>query len=160
MTFIDYIFIFGAKYLFILAGIIALIWFWKLPKEKKKEAVIFGIIALPIIYIVSKIGAWLYFDPRPFVAGHFTPLIPHDPDNGFPSDHVLLVSAIASIIYPFSKKASAMVWAIAVLVGVSRVYVGIHHPIDVIGSVGISIVISWFVFLILNKFIQRSPQSV
>lgn len=154
MTFVGYIFIFGAKYLFVLAGTIALIWFWRLPKEKKKEVIIFGIIALPVIYIVSKIGAWFYFDPRPFVVGHATPLIPHDPDNGFPSDHVLLVSAIASIIFPFSKKVSAYVWAIAVLVGISRVYVGIHHSIDVVGSLMISIVVSVIVFFIFNKFID------
>jgi len=155
MTFVNYIFIFSAKYLFVLAGIVALIWFWKLPKEEKKEIVIFSIIALPVIYIVSKIGAWLYFDPRPFVVGHFAPLIPHGPDNGFPSDHVLLISAIASIIFPFSKKISAGVWVIAALVGISRVYVGIHHPIDIIGSVIISIVVTAVVYLIFKNFIKK-----
>ena len=155
MIFIDYIFIFIAKYLFVLAGIIALVWFWKLPKEKKKEIIIFGVITLPVIYIISKIGAWLYFDPRPFVVGHFTPLIPHDPDNGFPSDHVLLISAIASIIFPFSKKVSASVWTIAALVGISRVYIGIHHSIDIAGSAIISVVVSALVYFIFEKFVKN-----
>ncbi|MDE2188621.1 MAG: phosphatase PAP2 family protein [Patescibacteria group bacterium] len=160
MTFADYFFIFGARYLYLLAGLIVLAWFWKLPRESKKDIIIFGIIALPTIYIVSKIGAWLYFDARPFVVGHFTPLIPHDPDNGFPSDHVLLVSAIASIIYPFSKKTSAMVWAIAILVGISRVYVGIHHLIDVVGSVVLSIVISALAYFVFDKFIRKHALSL
>lgn len=155
MTSTDYFFIFGAKYLYLLAGVIVLVWFWKLPKEKKKEIIIFGVIALPVIYLVSKIGAWLYFDPRPFVVGHFAPLIPHDPDNGFPSDHALLMSAIASIIYPFNKKVSAGVWIIAVLVGISRVYVGIHHPIDIVGSVVISAVVSALAYFVFNRFIKK-----
>ena len=161
MSFTDYIFIFGAKYLYLLAGIIALVWFWKLPRGEKKEAIIFGVIALPTIYLVSKIGAWLYFDPRPFVAGHFTPLISHAPDNGFPSDHVLLTSAIASIIFPFSKRVSAGIWMIAVLVGISRVYVGIHHPIDIIGSVAIATAVSACVYLYLwkKKIIQKPTKS-
>jgi len=155
MTLPNYLFIFGAKYLFVLAGIIAVIWFWKLPNEKKKETVVFGIIALPLIYIVAKIGSGLYFNPRPFVVGHFTPLIPHDLDNGFPSDHVLLISAIASVIFPFSKKVSTYIWIVAILVGISRVYVGIHHPIDVIGSAVISIMISTLVYEVLKRFCKK-----
>lgn len=161
MIFPDYIFIFGAKYLYLVVGVIALVWFWKLPKENKREAIIFGVIALPAIYIVSKIGAWLYFDPRPFVVGHFTPLVPHAPDNGFPSDHVLLTSAVASIIFPFSKKASTSVWIIAVLVGISRVYVGVHHPVDIIGSMAIAAAVSAGVYLYLwkKKIIQKPTKS-
>lgn len=160
MTFADYIFIFGAKYLFVLASLIALVWFGKLPIEQKKEVFIFGVIALPIIYIISKIGAWLYFDPRPFVTGHFTPLIPHEPDNGFPSDHILLTSAIASVIFPFSKKISASVWIISALVAVSRVYVGIHHSIDVIGSAIISITISALTYFVFEKFIKKHVRFI
>lgn len=153
--FTDCVFIFGAKYLYLAGGAIALIWFLKLPKEKKKKAVVFGIIVLPTIYIVSRISAWLYFNPRPFTVEHFTPLIPHKPDNGFPSDHVLLLSAIASVIYPFGKKFSLAVWLVAAMVAISRIYVGIHHPIDVIGSAIISIVVSALAYFVLNKFIKN-----
>ena len=155
MELINYIFIFGAKYLYLLAGVIALVWFWKLSKEEKKEIILFSIIALPAIYIFSKISAWLYFNPRPFVIGHFTPLLPHDPDNGFPSDHILLISAIASLIFPYSKKVSAEIWIIAVLVGISRVYVGIHNPIDIVGSVVISTVVSTLAYFVFIKFIKK-----
>lgn len=160
MTFTDYFFIFGAKYLYLLAGLVALVWFLKLPGEKKKGVVIFGIIALPAIYIVSKIGAWLYFDPRPFVVGHFTPLIPHDPDNGFPSDHILILSAIASVIYPFSRKTSAVIWLIALVVGISRVYVGIHHPVDVTGSAMISIAVSVPMYFLFRIFIKKYAPTI
>lgn len=158
MPYTDYFFILCAKYLYLLASFIALAWFWQLPKEKKKDAAIFGIIVLPAIYLASKLGAWLYYDPRPFVVGHFAPLIPHAPDNGFPSDHVLLTSAIASIIFPFSKKISAGIWAMATLVGISRVYVGIHHPVDIIGSLVISAAVATCVYLYLwKKLITLKP---
>ena len=161
MTFIDYFFIFGAKYLFLLAGIIAIMWFLKLPSVEKKEVIILGVIVMPIIYGISKIGAWFYFDPRPFVVSHFIPLVSHAPDNGFPSDHVLLISAIASIIFPFSKKVSASAWFIAVLVGVSRVYVGIHSPVDIIGSMVIVAVVTACIlpYLWKKKIIQKPIRS-
>jgi len=152
---INYFFIFVAEYLYLLAGLIALLWFWKLPKNQKREAAIFSLVVLPAIYLVSRVAAVLYFNPRPFVVGHFTPLISHSPDNGFPSDHVLLVSALAAIIYPFSKKISAVIWFLAFLVGLSRVYVGVHHPLDIIGSILISIIISMLIYFIFQRYLDK-----
>src|SRR3979409_1476675 len=103
---LDTLSIFGAKYLFIVIGGIALVYFLKQPRSRRKRIVIFAALTLPLTYIVSKIGALLYNDPRPFVAGHFIPLIPHEPDNGFPSDHVLLCAGIAALIYPSSRSLS------------------------------------------------------
>ena len=115
----------------------------------------FWCITLPIMYLVLVLVAHVYFDPRPFVVGHFTPLIPHDPDNGFPSDHTLLLSAVASLLYPFNKRASYLLWLCTVTVGVSRVYVGIQHPIDVIGSIIIAVIVSYAGYQILQMIKKR-----
>ena len=155
MIITNYFFIFNAKYLYLLAGGIALFWFLKLPREKKNEVVIFSAITLPIMFVVLQIVASLYFDPRPFVVGNFTPLVLHNPDNGFPSDHVLLVSAIASIIFPFSKKIASVIFAMAVLIGISRVYVGIHHPIDIVGSIIIAGVIAMLMYPVFEKIAKK-----
>ncbi len=88
---------------------------------------------------ICSAGGSLYYDPRPFVVGHFTPLIPHVPDNGFPSDHALLISAIAMIGMVWNRKLGSALWVLAVLVAAARVYVGVHHTIDVAGSCIISI---------------------
>ena len=111
----------------------------------------FAALTLPVTFIVSKIGALLYNDPRPFVVGHFIPLIPHEPDNGFPSDHVLLCASIAAIIYPSSKRLSLILWALTLLVGVSRVHIGLHHSEDVIGSIMLAISVAAIVYRIINR---------
>lgn len=151
MTFTDNLFIFGAKYLFLLAPIIALVWFIKLPRNQKKRVAVFGAITIPAIYLAAKLGSLIYYDPRPFVAGNFTPLIPHKADNGFPSDHTLITAAIASVVYYFNKNASTAIWWIAVMVGISRVYVGVHHPVDILGSMVIASIVSWAAWLVFNK---------
>lgn len=136
----DAIFIFGARYLY-LAAVILIAWaFFRMPRERRRDMIVLAAVALPLIYILGLIAGAIYYDPRPFVAGGFAPLIPHDASNGFPSDHTIFVSALAMIAWKFSRKSSWTIWAIALLVGISRVYVGVHHPIDIVGSIVLAIV--------------------
>lgn len=114
---------------------------------------IFAAITLPLAYVVAKIGGKLYNNPRPFVAQHFAPLIPHVPDNGFPSDHVLLSATIAAILYPYSKTVSVFVWILTLYIAISRVYVGVHHTTDVVGSAMIAIVVAFLVYTQLKKIV-------
>lgn len=145
------LFIFGAKYLYLVAIIVAILYFLRQPREIKKKIIILGLVSLPTMYIVAKLIGFLYYDPRPFVVGNFAPLIPHADDNGFPSDHTLLLAAIASVIYPFSKKISILFWMIALTVGFSRVFAGVHHIADIIGSIIIAMIISALARWILKK---------
>ena len=152
---LNILFIFCAKYLYIVAVLIVISVWLALPRTQKRQMFIFSIISLPLIYLASRLASMLYFDPRPFVVDHFTPLIAHTADNGFPSDHTLLVSALAVITFPFAKKTASIVLALAVIVGFARVYAGIHHPIDIIGSLVISTIVGLAVYGVLKLFRKK-----
>jgi undecaprenyl-diphosphatase len=126
--------IFVAKYLILLPIGTVGVYFLFQPYAAKKRMVTFAVPAAALSYLVGLVGNLVYFDPRPFVVGHFTPLILHVPDNGFPSDHTLLVSTVAAMSMYWNRKLGLLLWAIAIIVAVARVYVGLHHPMDVIGS--------------------------
>lgn len=134
----DSLYIFGAKYLWILSVLVAGYYFWQ--SEKKTNLLRLGVLALPLAFIIAKILNHFYNNPRPFVVEGFTPLIQHVADNGFPSDHVLLVATIASVVLVFDKRFGIALWLITLLVAISRVLVGVHHTIDVLGSIGISMI--------------------
>ncbi len=148
---LDTLSIFAANYLWYAIMGIAVVYFLMQSRPRQKRMLIFAALVLPLVYIVSLIGGALYDDPRPFVAGHFTPLIPHKPSNGFPSDHVLWSAATAAIIFPNNKYLSLILWLLAVLVGASRVYVGVHHPIDILGSIAMAVVVTSIVYLIITR---------
>lgn len=143
--------IFGAKYLYLAVVAIAVIYIALQSRDKQKQILLFAILALPLAYIIAKVGGFLYNDPRPFVVGHFIPLVAHSPDNGFPSDHTLLTAAISSVLYPSNRKIGAVLWVLTLAVGASRVAAGIHHPIDIVGSMLIAIVAAYAVHLFLKK---------
>ncbi len=146
----DSILIFGAKYLYIFVLLIALADFLRQSKDKRIKTILMAIIALPLTYILGKILGHFYYDPRPFVQNNFIPLIPHSPDNGFPSDHAMLVGAIASIWMFINNRLSLILWLIAILVGLSRVAVGIHHYLDIAGAFVIAIACAF----IANKILK------
>lgn len=109
-------------------------------------------------YLIAKISALFINDPRPFVARHIQPLIPHVADNGFPSDHTLLTMTIASIIYAYNKKLGVALFVIAGLIGITRVLANIHHPLDIIGATVIAIGATTIVFSIEKKLFKKSPK--
>ena len=80
------------------------------------------------------IGSRLINDPRPFVAGHFTPLLPHGNDNGFPSDHTLLASFLGFAILRYRRGLGTAMLFVAACIGIARIAAGIHHLEDIIGS--------------------------
>ena len=148
--------IFGAKYLIFLSVLITGIFFFIQLKPDQKKFLLYAVITLPVIFIIAKLSSLLYFDPRPFVVGHFIPLIPHAPDNGFPSDHTLLGAALAVIVFAFSKRVGILLFIIAILVGAARVYLGIHHIVDIIGSLVISIGVGILLYqLIVKRFDKK-----
>ncbi len=141
----NYLIIFGAKYLYLIEIILFAIYFFLQKRNKQKSIIILSVVSLPLAYIFSKVLASVYFDPRPFLIDHFTPLIASSTDNGFPSDHTLLASAIASIIFFHNKKLGIVAWVIAFAIGISRVLAGVHHFVDIVGSIVIVFVTMWFV---------------
>ena len=142
-------FIFVARYFFVVPVVILGAYFLTRPRAEWKRLALFAVPAGVLTYVLGFIGSHLYFDPRPFVVGHFTPLISHAPDNGFPSDHTLLASAFAAVGMFWRRWLAVVLWLLAILIAVSRVYVGVHHPIDVIGSMVFALVATglWWTFL-------------
>lgn len=157
----DLFFIFSAKYLFFLVILVAGVYFFRQPRDVQKKIAVFSLISLPIIYLLAVFAGHIYYDPRPFVVGNFTPLIPHAADNGFPSDHALLVSAIAAIIMYFHRRVSAVLWVLAIIVSLARVYVGVHHLADIIGSFVISLVVTFVVYRVyMSTSVSRAKNEI
>lgn len=147
----DTFFIICAKYLVVLSPLLALWVFYAAPSEVRKQIFFQSLFTLPLALGLSLIARHFYFDPRPFVVEYFTPLISHVADNGFPSDHILLLATLASIITIFHKRMSIFLWLITLVVGIARVYVGVHHPIDIFGSILIALVSTWLVYFVLHR---------
>jgi undecaprenyl-diphosphatase len=147
--------IFGAKYLIFFLLLLAAFFFFKQKTNIRKQLIVLGLISLPLIYLIAKLSSLFYFNPRPFVSGNFIPLISHLPDNGFPSDHVLLSSALAMLIFYYNRSQGLILLFLACLVGLARVLAGVHNPIDIIASIVISFLVSLIVYHLSKTYLNN-----
>lgn len=149
----DTITVLAAKYLYLVSILAALIFFLRQPRPRQAQLVAFAVVYLPAVVVIARAAALCYFDPRPFVLEHIQPLVLHEADNGFVSDHSLLASAVATLVAYFQRRLGLVLWVLACVVGAARVYVGLHHPIDVLAAFAISAALSPLAYFVARRWI-------
>lgn len=88
--------------------------------------------ALALAYTLGRIAGLFYYHEQPFAVLQFTPLIPHEIDNAFPSDHALVAGVLAGIASLYNRGLGVLLWMLAVGVGAGRVMAGVHYPLDIV----------------------------
>ena len=130
----------GGGFLWIIIGSIAGIF----PKHTAAMWRLWLAVGLSFL-IVDDVLKPLVARPRPFDVMEI-PLIDARPNTGsFPSGHAAMAAAGALAVtrmFPFS---GWILWPLASLVAVSRVYLGVHWPTDVLAGGAIGLAAAWFV---------------
>ncbi|AKB34144.1 Membrane-associated phospholipid phosphatase [Methanosarcina siciliae HI350] len=61
-----------------------------------------------------------------------------------PSGHSLMSFALATFLHPRAGKYKLLVWAFAITVSLSRIFIGVHYPSDVIVGAFIGLLVGFF----------------
>jgi membrane-associated phospholipid phosphatase len=129
----------------------------------KKTAIVLAlafIVLIPIGYAAKDIVQ----RERPLIPDSDL-ILSQDSDYSFPSGHAVIVSAGAAIVLALfrdSKRKLAISLALtaeAALVCVSRVYVGGHYPLDVVGGILLGVGVS-FLFIGATRQVEKITQSI
>ena len=126
-------------YLFLLIFAIA----WFRGSYEVKTGIIKAFIFTAITLLMSEVLSAVLNTPRPFVMDVGRTLIEHAPTGSFPSNHMSIFSGIAFAYYfsPQRDLGRILIWT-AWLVAWSRVYVGVHFPIDMLGAFLMAIIVN------------------
>jgi undecaprenyl-diphosphatase len=77
---------------------------------------------------------------------------------GFPSNHAANAFAIAGVVIYFFRKFALLLITSAVLISLSRIYLGKHYPSDVLGGAAFGVITACLVIYLL-KWILKYMQS-
>jgi undecaprenyl-diphosphatase len=151
---------FAAEAILVLASVFLVIWFFfNLAYRKKDFIPLFALFAGIGGKAVSLIFDIFLFFPRPFELLGFTPLAPMDPNaSSFPSGHASYMFAITFYLLLANRKESKgarftgwIFLGLAVIVGLARIYVGVHWPLDIVGGILAGLLAGSFLALITSK---------
>lgn len=101
------------------------------------DATVSALVGLGLAQMIAAI----WYHPRPFEIGLGRQLIAHAAEASFPSDHATMMFGLA---IPLLCAAQTRRWgSIQMLLGLavawSRVYLGVHFPLDMIGALSVAI---------------------
>lgn len=106
-----------------------------------------------LAYVLAKVVKAAVERPRP------GPLLdevvvrgPQVSDFGFVSGHATVATVVAAILLPYvSRRVRWALVGVALLVGLIRVYVGAHLPLDVVGGAALAVLVAAAVHLALGR---------
>lgn len=134
-------------------------WFWLRGNYDTKKQILKAFIFTSIAILISQCISHVYYHPRPFVMEVGRTLIYHAPNGSFPSDHMLIFSSIAfSYLFSAQRKLGGFLLIMAWLVAWSRVYLGVHFPLDMLGAFLLAFALNFFGLKLWNLYKEKIMQ--
>lgn len=111
--------------------------------ERWKEIMMVFVVSISA-WIIARILKIIINIDRPFLAlPDIHPLI-NDDSFSFPSGHATFFAALATAIFFYHRKAGYVFMLCALLIGLARMVVGVHYPIDILGGFVLGVGIAYF----------------
>ncbi len=129
--FMKFITLFGESGIFFICIALCMLFF----KKTRKTGIMLS-ISLIIGLIVCNITLKpLIARPRPDVLTGLMPLIERPTDFSFPSGHTVAAFEAATVFMLRDKRVGIPFLVLAVLIAMSRLYLHVHYPTDIIGGI-------------------------
>ena len=117
------------------------------------QAITAGIVAR---LFFTEIIRWILPRHRPFVENDVHLLLDYINQSAFPSGHAAFYFAISTVVYFYNKKTGILFFGASFLICLSRVFCGIHWPLDILAGAIVGIFSGW---LIIYSYQHKSAKS-
>ena len=152
------------SHLFRSAGIVAVVVLtvvYVVARNRSVLPVAAGAAAAGIAWLLANVAKAIADRPRPYEVVADA-VLRQQPAHGtsFPSSHTAVTLAVVIALVPFlGRPLAAVAIGYAVLVGWSRVYLGVHYPLDVLGGAGIGMAVGGVILLALGTLLRRTGRA-
>lgn len=91
---------------------------------------------------ITEVLKYIVHAPRPFIKlQNVVPLISESAYSSFPSGHATFYMALGVAIYLTHKRAGVFFIFCALIIGLARIAVGVHFPIDILAGFALGIIV-------------------
>jgi undecaprenyl-diphosphatase len=146
---LDVVGIFCAEFLIWFLPILLVLFYFLANQQQRlnyRRHFIQAIVIIIITWLISQLIGLAYFRPRPFVTHpSIYQLVIAYSKKSFPSDHAALAFALAFVIMLTNKRLGILFLIFAILIGLSRIFGGVHYPSDILGGLLVALLSTWLV---------------
>ena len=117
--------------------------------------------ALTTNFVTSLFKYVVQRDRPPTVVLDPEPLVGVPSTSSFPSGHTSTSFACAYVISRLAPRLTVYVFVLAALIGFSRIYVGVHYPLDVLAGAILGVLVAKALLMLLEALrrSQRAPTT-
>lgn len=136
----------GVLYTAVIVMLLVLI----LDRKRGRNVCLILLATVILTFVITGIFKYVILRPRPYEVLSNVILLSTGTDPSFPSGHTANATAIFYVLakeYPNLK----YLMILPILVGISRIYIGVHYPSDVLGGFILGMLIAYIVEYIFHN---------
>lgn len=120
--------------------------------SKKRKMYNFSLLFLSgfFSWIIARIIKFIFQIQRPFIQKGLTPLY-FESGYSFPSEHASVLFGLSFVVFSLNKRFGIVSFIFAFFVSISRIVIGVHDIIDIIGGAFVGVLIAYFFVRIFRK---------
>lgn len=129
-------------------------------KETRRMVWVSAISAAVARFGFVEIIRFFYHRARPIPVDAVHRLVTNT-EWSFPSGHASFFFALSTGVYLYNKKLGIVFYLVSLLMGVARIFIGVHWPSDILGGAVLGILVALLVEAGIRRFVAvRIPSSV
>ncbi|MEI6400331.1 MAG: phosphatase PAP2 family protein [bacterium] len=103
--------------------------------RKQQKMATFSLLFLTgfFSWISARVIKNMFHTVRPYIEQNVVPLF-YEPGYSFPSEHVTIFTALSVAVFFLHRKCGIVLGVITILIAISRIIIGVHYPIDILGG--------------------------
>ena len=120
--------------IYVIPLMLVAMWVWGDVKKRgvALSACVVSFVSLGLNQVIGL--AWQH--PRPFAVGLSRPWLAHVADSSFPSDHMTVFAGVGiTLLLGGETTLGILTLVLGFVVAWSRIYLGLHFPLDMLGAV-------------------------